>query len=280
MVTGRIAVQRRPAVADVVLLGLVATVLVPVVWMILNAFRFQRDIVGPGLSLHLTLTNFRALFAAGSTFTHQFGNSLEIVLGTTVLCVGIASLAGYSLSMLEWPRRFVYLVLSVAAVMQLVPPITLVPGLYVTLSQLGVLGHVTGLILLNTIFVLPIATILMKVYFDSLPRELRESALVDGASELRVFWRVISPLAAPGIATVAIFTAILAWNEFLFGLTMSSGPSSAPLTVWIATLVQSYTVAWGQMAAAGTIAAVPIIVIAIVANRFIVSGLTGGAIKQ
>jgi len=102
---------------------------------------------------------------------------------------------------------------------------------------------------------------------------------VDGASEFRAFRVVILPLVRPGLAAVGIFVAIMAWNEFLLGLTMTSGGESAPLTVGIASLVQPYSVTWGQMAAAGTIAAVPIIVLAIFANRQIVSGLTGGAVK-
>jgi len=126
---------------------------------------------------------------------------------------------------------------------------------------------------------LPFATILMKVYFDRVPLELREAALMDGAPEWRVFSRVMLPLAAPGAAAVAIYTAIMAWNEFLFGLTMTAGGTTAPITVGIASLVQPYEIAWGQMAAAGALTAIPIIVIAIVASRRIVSGLTRGATK-
>jgi ABC-type glycerol-3-phosphate transport system permease component len=108
---------------------------------------------------------------------------------------------------------------------------------------------------------------------------LREAALVDGASELRTFLRIVLPLVRPGLAAVGVFTGIMAWNEFLFGLTMTSGGVTAPLTVGIASLVQEYEVAWGQMAAAGALAAVPIIVLAMVANRQMVAGLTGGAVK-
>jgi multiple sugar transport system permease protein len=269
-----------PNAADLALLVALAVIVLPIAWMTLAAFRQPRDLIEPGVPITFTFSNFHDLFAAGSTFTHQALNSLEIVVGTTVLCTVIGSLGGYSLSQMSWRRSAVALVVSVIGLIQLAPPITLVPGEYVTLSQFGLLGTVRGLILLNTMFVLPIATLLMKVYFDGLPVELRESGLVDGASEFMVFRRIMLPLAAPGLAVVTIFTAILAWNEFLFGLTMSKGASSAPLTVWIATVVQSYSIQWTDLAAAGVISSVPIILIAVFANRFVVSGLTAGAVKQ
>lgn len=156
---------------------------------------------------------------------------------------------------------------------------TLVPGMYVQMSAMGLLNSISGLILLNTVLNLPFAALLMKSYFDSVPEELREAALVDGASEVRAFFRVVLPIVRPGIAAVSVFTAIMAWNEFLLGLTMTAGGRTAPLTVGIASLVQPYEVTWGEMSAAGAVAALPIIGLAILANRQIVAGLTAGAVK-
>jgi ABC-type glycerol-3-phosphate transport system permease component len=111
------------------------------------------------------------------------------------------------------------------------------------------------------------------------PHELREAALMDGASETRTFLAVMLPLAAPGAAAVAIFVAIMSWNEFLFGLTMTSGGKTSPITVGIAALVQPYAIEFGQMAAIGTAVALPILVLAVAANRWIVSAVTRGAVK-
>jgi ABC-type glycerol-3-phosphate transport system permease component len=254
-------------------------VLAPIAWMLVLAFQTNRAIVSPGWQLDLSPANITALLDPSQPYVRQFINSIIIVIGTVVLCLLLGGLAGYSLSRLNWSRQTVLVLLALTGLIPIIPPMALVPGLYLTLNDLGVLGTVAGLVLLNTMVNLPFATILMKVYFDRVPLDLREAALVDGASEWRVFFRVMLPLAAPGAAAVAIYTAIMAWNEFLFGLTMTSGGTTAPITVGIASLVQPYEIAWGQMAAAGTLTAIPIIVIAILASRQIVSGLTRGATK-
>jgi ABC-type glycerol-3-phosphate transport system permease component len=254
-------------------------VLAPIVWMLVLAFQSDRAIVNPGWALGLSTSNFRALLDPAQPYLAQLGNSVTIVVGTVLLCLLVGGLAGYSLSRLDWSRRTTVVVLTLAGLIPVIPPMALVPGLYVTLNQLGALGGVTGLILLNTTFSLPFAAILMKVYFDRVPAELREAALLDGASEWKVFARVMLPLAAPGAASVAIYTAIMAWNDFLFGLTMTSGGTTAPITVGIASLVQPYEIDWGEMAAAGTVTAIPVIIIAMIASRRIVSGLTQGATK-
>jgi ABC-type glycerol-3-phosphate transport system permease component len=274
-----VAVGGRRWVTEVVLGVVILAVLAPIAWMMVLAVQPNRTIVSPGWDFAFSTGNFRQLFDPREPYLSQLGNSVIIVLGTVVLCLFVGGLAGYSLSRLTWSRRTTIMVLTLAALLPVIPPMALVPGLYVMLDNFGVLGTVSGLILLNTVFNLPFATILMKVYFDRVPAELREAALIDGAPEWRVFTTVMLPLAAPGAAAVAIYTAIMAWNEFLFGLTMTSGGTTAPVTVGIAALVQPYEIAWGEMAAVGTITAIPIIVLAIVATRRIVSGLTQGATK-
>ena len=264
---------------ETVLAVLVLVTILPIVWLVVLAFQPVRNIITPGWSFSFSLGNVAELLGPGEPFFAQLVNSLLIVAGTVVLCLVVGALAGYTLSLLRLPRPLTLVLLALAALIPLVPPMTLVPGLYVTLNNLGLLGTVQGLILLNTVFQLPFAVLLMKVYFDGVPPVLREAALVDGASELRTFLRIVLPLVRPGLAAVGVFTGIMAWNEFLFGLTMTSGGVTAPLTVGIASLVQEYEVAWGQMAAAGALAAVPIIVLAMVANRQMVAGLTGGAVK-
>jgi ABC-type glycerol-3-phosphate transport system permease component len=278
-VTDTTSVGRRRWGTEVLLGLVILVVLAPIGWMLLLAFQSNRAIVSPEWTIDFSTANFDELLDPTRPFLAQLGNSVAIVLGTVVLCLLVGGLAGYSLSRLSWSRRTTVVLLTLAGVLPVIPPMALVPGLYVTMDGLGVLGTVTGLVLLNTVFNLPFATILMKVYFDRVPPELREAALIDGASEWRVFTRVMLPLAAPGAAAVAIYAAIMAWNDFLLGLTMTAGGSTAPITVGIASLVQPYEIAWGEMAAAGAVTAVPIIIIAIVASRRIVSGLTRGATK-
>lgn len=254
-------------------------VFLPVALMLALSVQPVVNIISPGWNVGFSTASFEEVFAGHQPYLTQIGNSTVIVAGTVALCLTAGSLAGYSLSRLGWSPRATVLILLAAGLITLIPPMALVPGLYVTLNNLGLLGSLLGLILLNTVFNLPFASVLMKVYFDRVPYEIRESALMDGASELRIFLRVMLPLAAPGAAAVAIFVAIMSWNEFLFGLTMTSGGRTSPITVGIASLVQPYQITFGEMAALGTAVALPIIVLAIVANRWIVAAVTRGAVK-
>ncbi len=266
-------------IAGLIIGGALVLTVVPLVWMTLIAFQQPRAIITPGWNWDFSLSNFADIFAPGSVFGAQVLNSLILVVVATTLTLTIATFAGYSLSQLHWSTKVVVAVLSAAGVLQVIPPMTLVPGLYAVLTSFGLINTLTGLILLNTVFNLPFATIMMKFYFDTIPGELRESAAVDGASELTAFRRVMLPLSAPGLAAVGIFTAIQVWNEFLFGLVFTTGGRTAPITVGIAALIQPQEIKFGGMAAVGVITAIPIILIAMIANRQIVAGLTGGAVK-
>lgn len=270
---------RRVSATDILMIGVVLAIVLPVLWMVYLAFLAPVDIISPGFTARFSLANFDEFFGPGSYLPAQLGNSLAIVVGTVVICLAVAALAGYSLSRLAWPSWVTWGMLGVLGLLQLIPPITLVPGLYATLSQFGLLGGVPGLIMLNVVFNLPFAALMMKIYFDGVPAELREAGLVDGASESRVFRSLMLPLVRPGLAAVTVFVGIMAWNEFLFGLVFTSGGTTAPITVGIASLVQPYKIDFGPMAAVGVVTAVPIIALAALANRQIVAGLTASAVK-
>jgi multiple sugar transport system permease protein len=119
----------------------------------------------------------------------------------------------------------------------------------------------------------------MSSYFSGIPNELRDAARVDGAGEVRTLVSIMAPLVRPGLAATGVFVGIMAWNEFLMGLTMTSGGRTAPVTVGIAGFLQTYSVTWGQLAAAGTVAAIPMVILAVFANRSIVAGLMSGSVK-
>jgi ABC-type glycerol-3-phosphate transport system permease component len=275
----RVAGRRVSALVEIPLAVMVLLTLLPILWMLVLSVQPGRNIINPGWEFSVWLGNFQDLLAPGEPFVAQLTNSLLIVVGTIALCLAVGALTGYVLSRLHLPRPVTLVLLALAAFLPMVPPMALVPGLYVVLYNFGLTGTILGLILLNTVFNLPFAVLLLTVYFDTVPDEMREAALVDGASEFRVFRSVMLPLVRPGLAAVGVFTGIMAWNEFLFGLTMTSGGVTSPLTVGIASLVQPYEVAWGPMAAVGTLAAIPIILLAILANRQIIAGLTSGAVK-
>ena len=266
-------------IARIVLVGAALATVVPIVWMVVVAFLQPRAIVAAGWEFDLSWENFSTVFSADQVYGRQVLNSVVLVVLATGICLVVGGLAAYSLSRLDWRPRTVVTVLAVAGLLQIVPPMALVPGLFTTLTQLGLNGTLAGLVLLNVLFNLPFTVIMLKFTFDSLPGELRESSALDGASEFGTFWRIMLPLAVPGVAAVGIFTAIQVWNEFLFGLVFTTGGETAPITVGIATLVQPQEILFGPMAAVGVVTGIPIILLAIVANRQIVSGLTRGAVK-
>lgn len=266
-----------PLVESLVAVGLIVT-LIPIIWSLVLAFMPNRAIVSSGWQFDFWLGNFETVLSDG-VFVQQIINSVIIVVGTVAISLAIGSLAGYALSRLNPPRWLSIPALIVAGFIPLIPPMTLIPGLYILMGQIGLLGTVPGLVLVNTLFNLPFATLLMASYFSTIPEELREASLMDGASEWRTFRSVMLPVVKPGLAAVGIFVAILAWNEFMMGLTLTTGGNTAPVTVGIAGLLQPYAVTWGELAAAGALAVVPIIVLAVFANRQIVAGLTAGAVK-
>lgn len=267
------------ALVGAVIAGAVALTLLPILWLVIIAFQSPKAIISPGWTFEFSLDNVSSVFAPTEVYGTQVINSIILVLSATTLCLIVSTLAGYSLSQLGWSRRFVIGVVAAAGVMQVIPVMTLVPGLFAMLVTYGLVESLLGLVVLNTVFHLPFAVIMSMFYFNALPAELRESASMDGASEFAIFRQIMLPLARPGIAAIGIFTAILIWNEFLFGLVFTTGGTSSPITVGIASLVQPQEIKWGPMAAVGMVTAAPIIVLAIVANRQIVAGLTRGAVK-
>jgi multiple sugar transport system permease protein len=269
----------RGAGIDVLLVAMLLIFVVPIALMAVFAFMTDRAIISPSLDVEFTLQNLLAIFAPEQPLKIQLVNSLSIVAGTVVTCGAVSTLAAYSLAKLRVSRWLRYPVGAACAVLPLLPPMTLVPGFYVTLTQLGLLGSNWGLILLNTILNLPFSTLLMKIAFDEAPKSLREAALIDGASERQVLMKVMLPLVTPALATTSIFTAIMTWNEFLMALTMTSGGTTSPLSVGIASMVQPYDARWGQLSAAGSLAVLPIICLSIFASKKIVAGMTRGAVK-
>jgi len=264
---------------EIGMLVAIVLTLLPIAWVLWNSFHYVRNIINPGSWAAPTLFNYQELFTANSRFVQLFGNSLGLVFFTTVLCVGIGLLAAYGLSKFRWPRAFTAAVLGLVVFIQLVPPVALVPAYYVILNNFYLYDSITGLILVNTALNLPFAVLLLKVYFDSIPEDLREAALVDGCKQFTAFRKVMVPLAAPGIAVVTILVAILTWNEFLMALSLTSTPNAQTITVGIGSYVQEHSVRYGDMTAAPPIASIPLIILAVFAHRYIVMGLTGGAIK-
>ncbi len=228
-----------------------------------------------------TLRNFRTLLVSGGDVPSQIRQSaLNIFIecaAATVVTVVLATLAAYAFARMRFRGRSV-LLYGVLATMALPAYATLIP-LYRIMSSFGLVNTYTGIVLVYVSGFLPLATWIMHNYMTSLPVSIEEAALVDGASRMGVLWRVVLPLARPGIISTTIITFLFAWGQFLFPLVLSSDLSTQPLTVVITALQGRHEVPYALLSAAGMLAILLPAAIAVTLNRYIVSGLLTGSVK-
>jgi multiple sugar transport system permease protein len=254
--------------------------LFPFWWLLITSFKQPVDIFA-GVSLvpqNPTTANYTRLFDAYHMGSYLF-NSIVVVAVAVAASLVLGTLAAYALARFRLPLGINEQALVGALLVRTLPPILLVIPLYVTLSSTGLLNTRLGLIViyagLNTSFVIW----MMQSFFEEIPRDIEEAAMVDGDSRLRALWRVVLPLAAPGIAATAIFSVITTYNDFLIALTLTSTPDAQTVPVGVSTLIGKIQIEWGPMAAAGVIGALPIALFAIAVQRHFVRGLTMGAVK-
>jgi multiple sugar transport system permease protein len=214
---------------------------------------------------------------AGRPYGRYFLNSLGVAAGTTVVSIALAALAGYGFSRYRFRGAPALLMAMVGT--QMVPGILLLITYFKVVAALGLYNTLTALVLAYTSFVLPFATWIMKGYFDTIPQELDEAATIDGCSPVAAFWRVVLPVGLPGVTATSIYAFLLAWNEFMFAYVLTDSSEKYTISVGIAHLFGEYSVAWNEVMAAGMVAALPPIVLYMFTSRFLVSGLTAGALK-
>ena len=212
-----------------------------------------------------------------ATFQKALINSTIIASVTTVICLFFGSIAAYAISRLRF--RFKSSVMTLILAISFFPPVAIIAPLFIQYTQLGVIDTYTSVIITDTVFALPLTIWLLVAFFRELPVDLEDAARVDGATTIQAFRKVIVPLAAPGVFTTAILTFIYAWNEFLFANTFLFDENTQPVTVVIPNFATIYTVDYGAQAAASVIVTVPLVILVLIFQRRIVSGLTAGAVK-
>jgi multiple sugar transport system permease protein len=268
-----------------ILIGIVLTAgliffLFPVVWMFLTSFKTQNQIFAtpPVIippSEQWNLDNYIAALTESGGL-QAVRDSLIVSISTALVSVGVGALAAYSLARYRTGGdQFAFWILST----RMFPPVASAIPLFLIFSELKLLDSYWALILANTIFNLPFAIWLLKGFIEDLPRELEESALIDGASTFGAFWRVTLPLISPGLVTATLFTFVFTWNEFMFALLMTRR-TVRPLTVMIQSLAGGHEILWAQIAASGVIAIIPGVLLVLFLQRYIVRGLTMGAMKS
>ena len=212
-----------------------------------------------------------------STFQKALINSTIIAGVTTVICLFFGSIAAYAISRLRF--RFKSAVMTLILAISFFPAVAIIAPLFIQFTALGIIDTLASVIITDTVFALPLTIWLLVAFFRELPVDLEDAAKVDGATTIQAFRKVIVPLAAPGVFTTAILTFIYAWNEFLFANTFLFDESTQPVTVVIPNFATIYTVDYGAQAAASVIVTVPLVILVLIFQRRIVSGLTAGAVK-
>jgi arabinogalactan oligomer/maltooligosaccharide transport system permease protein len=262
----------------------VAVVLYPVLMVCKKAFEPGRQFAlgASPLPRELTTANFEALFSARGgngelLFLHAAFNSIVIAVATTIVGVVLSCTAAYALSRFKFPGRQTGLTMFL--VVQMFPATLLLLPLYVILDTLGLLDSVAGLVLVYSTTAIPFCVWTLKGYFDSLPRELEEAARIDGASAWMIFRRIMLPLARPGIAVTALFSFMTAWNEFIMASTFMTDQSRFTLPVLIQSSVTKHSADYGLFAAGAVVTSVPVMIAFYVLQRYLVGGLTAGAVK-
>ncbi|QOR70561.1 carbohydrate ABC transporter permease [Ruania alkalisoli] len=253
----------------------------PLLWMVSTAFKPFDEIYQfpPSLLPHApTLGQFEKLLGVSADFGRMVVNSTIVSVATTVITMVLAAMAGYGLAKGRFGGR--RLLLKSTLLAYVFPPIMLVVPLFGVLADLGYANTRSGLVVAYMIITFPFALWLLTSYFATLPNELIEAARIDGASNLRVFWSIAMPLTRPGLAAVAIFTFINTWNEFLFAFVIAGGGENRTVSVGLSTILRGAEGAeYGVLMAGSTLAMIPIIVLFVFAQKHIVAGLTGGAVK-
>jgi multiple sugar transport system permease protein len=255
-------------------------VLLPVYWMVNTSLKTQVEVFTAPPTLwpqNPTLENYVSLFVRRRMGSYLM-NSI-IIVGTAVfLSLVIGSLAGYSMARFAKDQAQQKLNMWVL-VPRMIPPVALVVPLFLILQHLGLINKQLGLILVYTAFNLPFVAWMMRSFLKEIPIDLEEATMVDGASRLRSFWDVVLPLAAPGLVATSIFSLLITFNEFFFALILTSTPAAATLPVGTAALIGKTQTLYGEMAAAGVVASVPLVIFALLVQRHLVRGLTMGAVK-
>jgi len=254
--------------------------LAPLYWTVATSVKsgIELNVSPPTLFPHsFSLENFITDLSL-STFTRDLLNSTIIAVVTTFLALILGILCAYAIARMKFVGKSV--VLAITLSVQMIPLIAMVGPLYSTFtSTIPVYNTYAALIIPDLVLTLPITVWFMTSFFRDLPPDLEESARVDGASRLRALWEVIVPLTAPGVFAAAILSFIGVWNDFLFGLTLTTDENAQPITVGVSRFAGEHTIPWGEIAAAAVIVTIPLTIVVLILQKRIVSGLTAGAVK-
>jgi multiple sugar transport system permease protein len=254
----------------------------PVYWQLATSLRSDADLYTPVVGLiprAWTLDHYyNVLFGARSQFGIQFMNSIIVAVATTVIAVFFGAMAGYSLTRLRFLGRAG--LARVLVYSYLAPGTILFIPLYVMMNNFGLRDSLSGLVLAHLTFSVPFSTWVLMGYFKTIPVELEEAALVDGASRFTALWRIILPLAAPAVVVCAVFAFTASWRELLYALVLTQAKDKMTAPIGLTAYVVGDTFYWGQMMAAATLLSLPPLLLYLFGQRWVIQGWTAGAVKS
>jgi multiple sugar transport system permease protein len=262
-----------------VLLGLMVIVIFPFYWMTVTSLKGEeqmRSLVSMFWARPLVLDNYQQLLAK-TDFLAWFSNSVIVAVSSTLVATAIGTLGAYALARLSFLGRA--FMSSAVLITYLVPPSILFIPLYAQMRNIGLADSLAGLIAAYPSFTVPFVTWLLMGYFESIPEELEEAAMIDGATRFGAFHRIILPLAAPGVLAASLYAFTQAWNEFLYALVFITDVKLRTLPVGLSTFITGDVYGWGYLMAGAVLTTVPVIVAYIYLQRYMVEGLTAGSVK-
>jgi ABC-type glycerol-3-phosphate transport system permease component len=254
-------------------------VLFPLYWMINTSLKPNDEIFQSPpsfVSAQWSLQAYGEVFRTRPIARYLL-NSIIVSAGATILSVGLAALAAYGFTRFFIRGANVFLIFLLFT--KMLPETLLVVPYFQLMSSLGLIDTYLALILAYSSFALPFSVWMLIGFFRTIPREIDEAAIIDGASRLEAFWRVVLPLSRPGLAAVALFTFIIAWNSYVWALVLTTKPDMFVISVGVTNLVGEYRVQWNELMAASVIGALPVVILYMFLNKHLVSAITAGAVK-
>lgn len=261
------------------LVALIITVILlfPVYWMIVNSLETNQQIFSIPVSVVPTGITFSAYAAIFADQLPHLLTSLIVSLGTVAVSLVIAAPAAYALA--HFRLRFSSVLIFGLLLAQMIPAVTLATPMFLIFTKLGLLNSYAGLILADSTYAVPFDVIILAAFMQSLPYELVESAFIDGTNEWGAFFRVMLPLALPGVVTAGLFAFLFSWGDFLYGLTIMTTNDIQPISLSVYNYLGQYSSQWNNVMAVATLGAIPAALLLIAFQRYITSGLTAGALK-
>ncbi len=276
-------IQKPLRTALLTAVGLFCTVIMifPLYWVVASSLKNTTELfrTPPTLfPMQIDWTPYIANFIQNQDMLHYMGNSLQIAVGTMLLSLVLAAPIAYALARLPIRGKNIFLFIFLVA--QMFPSIMLALPLFVMFTRIGLVNSQLAVILAVTTRTLPFAALILRPFFLTLPRELEDAAFIDGCTLWSAFYRIILPLSRPGMLTVAALTFLMGWSDFLFPLTLISDDTKRPLTLGLYKFISEYGSRWNDLMAVSVVAAIPIILVFIFAQKYITSGLVAGAVKE